>query len=210
MSRRPGIPDRRRQAAAPLLLAVYLAAGLVAPAAHLFGHRDDHTHGPVVRPSSSGRAFQAPAADVPRRGHARERDVASALAEHGRLRWPWAAPDPAAETAATPAPAEAPHAHDAGTPPHAHPAPNTHTASARPGTAPHSHGPADGSERRDAPGGHGAGSAAHFALAVVAAPPPVVLPLPASTRRHADRPPVIAVVSAPRRLQPARGPPVLV
>ena len=42
---------RRRQLAAPLLLVLYLAAGLVAPVAHLVGHKDDHTHGPVVRPS---------------------------------------------------------------------------------------------------------------------------------------------------------------
>lgn len=209
MSRRSGIPARRRQAAASLLLAAYLAAGLVAPVAHLVGHRNDHTHGPVARPSSSGRAFEALTTDAPRPGHARDRDVASALAAHGRMRWPWSAADESAETAPAPAPAETPHTHDAGTPPHSHTAPDTRTASGRPDAAPHPHGPADAPDRRDAPGGHGVGSAAHFALALITTPPPAVLPLPTSTRRHHDRPSVVAVTTAPRRLQPARGPPVL-
>ena len=210
MKRQAGICARRRHAAAPLLLVLYLAAGLVAPVAHLVGHKDDHTHGPVVRPSSSGRAFSTATTDQPRRGHARDRDVASALASHGRLRWPWAAPDDDAVPPPASAPVEAPHTHGPGTPEHTHETSASHPVSDVPGATPHRHDPSGAPARPDAPLGHGAGSAAHFALAVIDAPPPVALPLPTSTRWQAAPPRTAAVITTPRRLQPARGPPVLV
>lgn len=210
MSRRPGVPAARRQAAASLLLAAYLAAGLIAPVAHLVGHRDDHTHGPVVRPSAAGRAFRAVTSDEPRRGHARGRDVAAALASHGRLRWPWSAPDDDAEPAPVSPLTEASHTHDAGTPAHTHTASTAPASSDASGAPPHRHDSPDAPARPDLPSGHGAGSAAHFALAVIDAPPPIALPLPASTR-WLDAPlRTAAVVTTPRRLQPARGPPALV
>lgn len=210
MRRQVGIFARRRPVAAPLLLVLYLASGLIAPVAHLVGHKDDHSHGPVARPSSSGRAFRELTTDEPRRGHARGRDVASALASHGRLRWPWSAPDDDAESAPVTAPAEAPHTHDGGTPAHTHTASATHASGEAPGATPHRHDPSGAPARPDAPSGHGAGSAAHFALAVIDAPPPVALPLPAVTRWHHAPRRAAVLVTTPRRLQPARGPPALV
>lgn len=208
MSRPIGLTTHRRRLAAPWLLALYVASGLAAPAAHLAHHRDDHTHGPVVRPSSSGRAFRDLTTEGAQRGHARQRDIASALASHGRMRWPWSAPEDDSATDPEPVPAAAaPHTHGPGTAPHTHATDGAPADAAPP--SPHQHDGPGAPASPDGPGGHGTGSAAHFALAVIDAPPPVVLPLPESTRRHHDAPAVTSLPSRSRLLQPTRGPPVL-
>lgn len=208
MSRPISLAAHRRRLAAPWLLALYVASGLAAPAAHLAHHRDDHTHGPVVRPSSSGRAFRALTTEGAQRGHARQRDIASALASHGRMGWPWSAPDETASAPDETAPAPgAPHAHGPGTAPHAH-APDAAAADPARETT-HQHGAPGAPAEHDGPDSHGTGSAAHFALAVIDAPPPVALPLPESTRRNDDAPAVASIPSRSRLLQPTRGPPVL-
>lgn len=201
---------RRRRACAPWLLALYVASGLAAPAAHLAHHRDDHTHGPAVRPSSAGGAFRALTAANAQRGHARQRDLASALASHGRMRWPWSAAHEAATAAELESASVVAHSHGPGTATHTH-AQDEPSAGGAPEATPHRHDTPEAPEReRQGPAGHGADSAAHFALAVIDAPPPVALPLPECTRRRDDPPPATTIVSSPRPLPPARGPPVLV
>jgi hypothetical protein len=56
---------------------------------------------------------------------------------------------------------------------------------------------------------HAAGSAAHFALAVVDAPPAPVLPLPASSRADVPAPPCRRPHALAPRQVLVRGPPVL-
>lgn len=54
---------------------------------------------------------------------------------------------------------------------------------------------------------HGAGSAAHFALALVTAPPPFVLPVPAGRQYTDEAPRVVRLDCAPPSLRPSRAPP---
>ena len=190
---------RLRRRAGALLLGVYVVAAQLAPLAHLASHRDDHTHGPAphVPAAAAATTPNADRAAAPARGHARALDLATALAGHGRPQWPWAARD---DAGAPPADAPAPHRLGPGTP-----AP-THDEAAAPSPGPHEHAPAGESPSSR---GHAAGSAAHFALAVVDAPPAPVLPLPAASR--ADEP--AAPCRRPHALAPrqvlVRGPPVL-
>ena len=196
---------RLRRRAGALLLGVYVVAAQLAPLAHLASHRDDHTHGPALHESTALAApTPAPAVDranAPTRGHARALSLATALAGHGRPAWPWSAQDEA-ETEATPADAPAPHRHGPGTPTH------THDDAAAPSPGSHEHAPAGGSpapSSRD----HAAGSAAHFALAVVDAPPAPVLPLPAASRADVPAPPCRRPHALAPRQVLVRGPPVL-
>lgn len=192
---------QRRRLFAPLLLAVYVAAGLVAPLAHLARHRNDHSHGPAIRPTSSGRAFLALTSDRPVRGHARHRDLAAALRGHASPRWPWSAGDDG-EAAPIETSAAAAHQHAPGVPAH------THDEAAAPSPASHDHTPAS-DPGSPASRDHAAGSAAHFALAIVDAPAAPALPLPEDSRADAPAPPCHRSPAPTSRQVLVRGPPVL-
>lgn len=191
---------RLRRRAGALLLGVYVVAAQLAPLAHLASHRDDHTHGPAPHLPATP-AAAADRAETPTRGHARALDLATALAGHGRPQWPWSARDDAG-AAPTDAPAPAPHRHGPGTPAH------THDEAAAPSPASHEHPPA-GDTPSPASRDHAAGSAAHFALAVVDAPPAPVLPVPASSRADVPAPPCRRPHALAPRQVLVRGPPVL-